>query len=204
MDVLVCCEESQRVCIAFRDKGHNAFSCDLQDCSGGFPGYHIVCDCLNLINGNCSFYTQDGKYHTINKCWDLIIAHPPCTYLSKAGATLLYNKNHEIIDFDRLKKGFNAVAFFNKILNADCDKICIENPTPLKVFNLPKHTQVIQPFEFGSFATKRTLLWLKNLPYLMPTDLCIPVFSYTSSVRTSKDRSKTFPGIAQAMAEQWG
>lgn len=204
MNVLVCCEESQRVCIAFRDKGHNAFSCDLQMCSGGYPGWHIVCDCLDLINGYVSFYTQDGKKHSIDNRWDLIIAHPPCTYLAKSGATLLFNNNHEIIDYDRLKKGFDAVSFFNHILNADCDKICVENPTPLKIFNLPKHTQVIQPFEFGSFTTKRTLLWLKNLPYLMPIDLCVPVYSYTGKVRNSKDRAKTFPGVAVAMAEQWG
>lgn len=204
MDVLVCCEESQRVCIAFREKGHNAYSCDLQYCSGGYPGWHIVSDCLDLINGYVSFVTQDGSNYILDKRWDLIIAHPPCTYLSKAGATSLFNNRHEIIDYDRLKKGFDAVDLFKRILNADCDKICIENPTPLSIFNLPRHTQVIQPFEFGSFAKKRTLLWLKNLPYLMPTDLCVPVFSYTCKVRNPKDRAKTFPGIALAMAEQWG
>lgn len=157
MKILVACEESQRVCIEFRKKGHEAYSCDIQDCSGGHPEWHIQGDALPLINGNCTFKTMDGTEHTIHGKWDLLIAHPPCTYMSKAGARFMYPTAGNI-DENRLQKALEAKKIFMKFLNADCDRICVENPTPLKCVGLPKESQVVQPFEYGHPFSKRTLL----------------------------------------------
>ena len=202
MKVLIACEESQAVCKAFREKGHEAYSCDIQECSGGHPEWHIQGDVLPLLKEK----------------WDLIIAHPPCTYMSKAGARFMYltagNVNQE-----RLEKALQAKEFFMQFVNADCDKICIENPTPLKIVGLPKESQVIQPYQFGHPYSKRTLLWLKGLPELKPTNILTEYTPYLPSntggfargkggsrgvAHNAKDASKTFSGIAQAMAEQWG
>lgn len=202
MRVLVACEESQEVCKAFRAKGHEVYSCDIQECSGGHPEWHIQGDVLPLLKEK----------------WDLIIAHPPCTYMSKAGARFMYltagNVNQE-----RLEKALQAKEFFMQFMNADCDKICIENPTPLKIVGLPKESQVIQPYQFGHPYSKRTLLWLKGLPELQPTNILTKYTLYLPSntgglargnggsrgvAHNAKDASKTFSGIAQAMAEQWG
>lgn len=202
MRVLVACEESQEVCKAFRAKGHEAYSCDIQECSGGHLEWHIQGDVLPLLKEK----------------WDLIIAHPPCTYMSKAGARFMYltagNVNQE-----RLEKALRAKEFFMQFMNADCDKICIENPTPLKIVGLPKESQVIQPYQFGHPYSKRTLLWLKGLPELKPTNILTEYTPYLPSntggfargkggsrgvAHNAKDASKTFSGIAQAMAEQWG
>lgn len=202
MNVLIACEESQTVCKAFRSKGHNAFSCDVVNCSGGYPEWHIKSDVLPLLNGHCEFYTSDNTHHFINDSWDLIIAHPPCTYLTKASATRLFPNG--VIDNNRYSLGLAARDFFISILNADCKKICVENPTPLSIFELPAATQVIEPFYFGDPFTKRTLLWLKGLPILFPTCMCIPENSYVLTTSSAKKRSKTFTGIAAAMAEQWG
>ena len=152
MKVLVACEESQRVCIEFRKLGHEAYSCDIQDCSGGHPEWHIKDDTLKYLEG-----------------WDLIIAHPPCTYLTNCGAPSLFKGGK--MNEERYKKGLEAKKFFLKLLNAPCEKICVENPTPLRIFELPPHSQVIQPYFFGDPFQKRTLLWLKNLPLLIPTDI---------------------------------
>lgn len=231
MRVLVACEESQVVCKAFRDKGHEAFSCDLQDCSGGHPEWHIKCDVLSVLNpspffdcfGDClygiRFRTADGCYHCFEGKWDLIIAHPPCTYMSKAGARHMYPKAG-VIDGGRYFKALAARDFFMKILAANCDRICIENPTPLKVVDLPACTQVIQPYQFGHPYSKRTCLWTKGLPLLKPTDIVDEYEPYLPSntslfskgragskgvvSRSCVDRSKTFLGVAKAMAEQWG
>ena len=233
MKVLVACEESQTVCKAFRKRGHEAYSCDIIDCSGGHPEWHIKCDCLPLLHpkwydlnrdgeGNqlegYKFKTVDGKTHQFEGKWDLIIAHPPCTYMSKAGARFMYltagNVNQE-----RFEKALRAKEFFMQFMNADCDKICIENPTPLKIVGLPKESQVIQPYQFGHPYSKRTLLWLKGLPELKPTNILTEYTPYLPSntggfargkggsrgvAHNAKDASKTFGGIAQAMAEQWG
>lgn len=140
MKVLVACEESQRVCMAFREKGHEAYSCDIQDCSGGHPEWHIKGDVLQILNGYHDFTTQDGTYHdtVLNDEWDLIIAHPPCTYLSNVGAPRLFDgKDHTIKDMNRYQKGLEAKEFFMNFINADCDKICVENPTPSKIWALP-------------------------------------------------------------------
>lgn len=222
MNILVACEESQEVCKAFREKGHRAFSCDIQECSGGHPEWHIQGDVLPLLNGDCTFRTADTHTHTQEGRWDLIIAHPPCTYLSNAGAARLYKivDGQTYINRERFEKGMDAKEFFLKFLNADCPRIAIENPTPSGVYRLPKCSQVIQPFEFGDPYSKRTCLWLKGLPPLFPTEIVEPVCSWVSggskkkdgttrenkgmTFRDSKRKSKSFKGICQAMADQWG
>ena len=212
MKVLVACEESQAVCKEFRKKGHTAYSCDLLDCSGGRPEWHIKGDVLPLLNGGCTFQTMDGQEHSVSDRWDLIIAHPPCTYLSNAGARFLYPKG--ILNEERLKIGLIAKDFFMKIYNADCEKIAIENPIPSKVYELPKYTQTIQPYEFGHPYQKKTCLWLKGLNPLQPTDILPKEKRQSTKIagnwfnkggkERQKNRAKTFPGIAKAMAEQWG
>lgn len=212
MKVLIACEESQRVCIEFRWLGHEAYSCDIEPCSGGYSEWHIQQDVIPLLNGNVRFKTMDGKIHVIKGKWDLIIAHPPCTYLSIAGASRLYPGG--VLNEERLEKGFKAKEFFLTILNADCDKICVENPTQFKIFDIPKCNQVIQPYMFGNPYSKRTCLWLKGLPKLKPTFVVdkskvqstkVPGNWYNKGgVERQKNRSKTFVGIATAMAEQWG
>lgn len=214
MKVLVACEESQRVCIAFRNKGHEAYSCDIQPCSGGHPEWYIQDDVLKIINKNCTFTTCDGKIHSINN-WDLMICHPPCTHMSKAGARFMYPTAGNV-DPKRLKLALEAKDFFMKLYNADCPKIAVENPTPLKVVGLPKPTQIIQPYEFGHPYSKRTLLWLKGLPPLRPTNVLTEYKPFLPSntsqfakgkggsrgvAHNAKDASKTFEGIANAMAE---
>lgn len=203
LNVLVACEESQAVASEFRSLGHNAFSCDLVRCSGGHPEYHIMCDCLSLLNGRCNFITEDGSYHSLPVHWDLIIAHPPCTYLTKAGAQLLFDRNHNIRDFERYKKGLLARDFFFKFFRSDCPYIAIENPTPMHIFDLPTCSQVIQPYYFGHPESKRTCLWLVNLPPLLGTLYCGDHRSIYQRCGNSKRRSKTYPGIARAMAVQW-
>ena len=210
MNVLVACEESQRVCIAFRERGHNAFSCDVEPCSGEHPEWHIMQDVIQLLDGRCSFKTMDGIEHSMNGKWDLIIAHPPCTYLSNAGARFLYPKG--VLNEERLAKGMIAKDFFMHFYNADCDRIAIENPIPSKVYGLPPYTQTIQPWMFGHPVQKKTCLWLNGLPELQPTNVVeerqstkIPGNWFNSGGKErQKNRAKTFPGIAKAMAEQWG
>ena len=217
MNVLVACEESQRVTTEFRRLGHNAFSCDVIDQSGGHPEWHIMQDVIPLLNGNCKFRTTDGAEHEINGKWDMIIAFPPCTYLTNAGARHLW-KGHKLNE-ERYAKGLAAKEFFMQFYNADCDKVAIENPTPSRIYELPEKTQVIQPYQFGHPFTKRTQLWLKGLPKLEPTNIVEPERTFCPSGSYSKkhnekhrgiftkdrarNRSKTFPGIAKAMAEQW-
>lgn len=203
MRVLVACEESQRVCTAFRELGHEAYSCDLLPCSGGHPEWHIQGDALELIKIK----------------WDLVIAHPPCTYLSNAGARWLFAGGK--LNQERYRKGLSAKAFFISFLHANCDRIAVENPIPSSVYELPPCTQIIQPYEYGHSWSKKTCLWLKGLPPLRPTEIVTehkPFISSGSYTKThdpkykgasrkggsAQSRSKTFPGIASAMAEQWG
>ena len=218
MRVLVACEESQAVCIAFRERGHEAYSCDIQECSGGHPEWHILGDVMPLINGNCQFKTADGIAHAISGYWDLLIAHPPCTYMANSGAVRMRVKG-KIVQ-DRFEKAMKAKEFFLKFYNADCPRIAIENPTPMKIIELPPYTQAIQPYQFGHPYSKRTCLWLKGLPDLIPTEIIKNHEPYVNGgckdahgnyrrfqgrkERDSKTRSKTFSGIAKAMAEQWG
>lgn len=216
MKVLIACEESQAVCKAFRELGHEAYSCDIQECSGGHPEWHILGDALKSIEGG-QIITMDGQTHDVGK-WDLLIAHPPCTYLSKAGGNRL-RINGEI-QKPRFEKGVAAAKFFMKFINADCPRIVVENPVPLKIFGLPPYSQIVQPFMFGDPWMKTTCLWTKNVPLLMATDIVVPTGKWvnstdhrkrkakdewqTSGKKSQKERSKTFPGIAKAMAEQWG
>lgn len=220
MKVLVACEESQAVCKEFRRLGHEAYSCDLQACSGGHPEWHIFGDALKAINGG-QITTMDGQTHDVDK-WDMLIAHPPCTYLSNAGAARLYKRfdGESYCKLSRLNKGFDAKEFFLALWNAPIEKIAVENPIPSGVYRLPPYTQIIQPYEHGHTYSKKTCLWLKGLPKLQPTEIVEPLCSWVSGgskkadgsprknqgmkFRDSFTKSKTFPGIAKAMAEQWG
>ena len=216
MKVLIACEESQAVCKAFREQGHEAYSCDIQEPSGGHPEWHILGDALQATD--CStVVTMDGKIHNIGK-WELLIAHPPCTYLAKSSAVRMRVKGQ--LQLDRYNKMLEAKELFMAFWNADCEKIAIENPTPLKICELPPYTQAIQPYQFGHPYSKRTCLWLKNVPPLVPTQIIENYEPYINggskdaygnyrrftgrNERDQKTRSKTFPGIAAAMASQWG
>ena len=208
LNILIACEESQAITIEFRKLGHRAFSCDLQQCSGGHPEWHIMGDCLPLLPGRCSFYTSDGKLHNIKNQWDIVIGHPPCTYLSKAGANRMFHPPG-IINQQRFELAMQAKEFFLSILYCDCERVAVENPTPLHIVGLPKPSCVIQPYEFGDPYCKRTLLWLKNLPPLIPTCHVVNFRPWVQAhcggmpANTPKMRSKTFPGIARAIAQQW-
>lgn len=227
LNVLIACEESQRVCGAFRTLGHRAFSADLQECSGGHPEWHICGDVLPYINGDCTFMTADTHTHTQRGKWDLLIAHPPCTYLTNGGAVRMFRdekKEYEhygafqMVNVERLKKGMMARDLFMKFLLADCEHIAIENPVPMSIYMLPKETQIIQPFQYGEPFSKKTCLWLKGLPQLIPTEVLAKYQPYINGgggrlerpnyqggkfAEGAKERSKTFQGIANAMAAQW-
>lgn len=220
MKVLIACEESQRVCIEFRKLGHEAYSADIQGPSGGHPEWHILGDVVKILNGG-EFRTMDGVKHSVRK-WDLIIAHPPCTYLSNAGACRLYKviNGKTYIDRERYEKGLDGKEFFMKCYNAECEHIAVENPIPSAIYRMPPYTQIIQPYEYGEPYSKKTCLWLKGLSKLVPTNVLTEYKPYVSC-RTSRNkgnkdkagvsrsggaakiRSKTFPGIAHAMATQW-
>ena len=193
MKILVACEESQAVTLAFRARGHEAFSCDVQRPSGGHPEWHIQGDVKLVLDDR----------------WDMIIAHPPCTYLTRAGScNLFYGIAGEIKNIDRWESVQRAKEFFMLFYNHPCPRICIENPVPFARAQLPPWNQVIQPYEFGENFSKQTCLWLKGLPTLLPLCDCRGLRgkfpSWTKVHRTAKQRSKTFPKIAQAMAQQWG
>jgi site-specific DNA-cytosine methylase len=223
LKVLVACEESQEVCKAFRAKGHEAYSCDIQDCSGGHPEWHIKGDVLPLLNGNCEFVTCGGGRTMIDK-WDLIIAHPPCTDLAVSGARSFPQKQK---DFRQQK----SCVFFMRFVLADCENIAIENPVGIMSSVYRKPDQIIQPWQFAltddENTVKTTCLWLKGLPKLKPLHNNKPEIEYVEWVdkktgrrkrqskwyyetrcygagKRGKIASKTFPGIARAMAEQWG
>lgn len=200
MNVLVACEESQRVCTAFREKGHNAFSCDIEPCSGGHPEWHIMQDVIPLLNGRCSFKTMDGIQHQIYRKWDLIVSFPPCTHLAVSGARYFEKKRKD----GRQQQG---IDFFMEFVNADCEKIAIENPIGIMSTQYRKPDQIIQPWMFGHGETKATCLWLKNLPKLEPTDIVDGreqrIWKMPPGPERAKERSKTYEGIARAMASQW-
>ena len=227
MNVLVACEESQRVCTAFREKGHNAFSCDILPCSGWHPEWHIQGDVLSVLNPvpligvdeyGIVFETVDGLIHDVEK-WDLIIAHPPCQFLTNTGNPYLNVEKWGEKAIQRAKDREAAFEFFMKFANADCDKICIENPIGYPNTHFRKPDQIIQPWQFGHPFTKATCLWLKGLEPLKPIvekkpDGCKSYAWETmidergktiswDSALSKKLRSKTFPGIAKAFAEQW-
>lgn len=235
MKVLIACEESQRVCTEFRKLGHEAYSCDILDCSGGHPEWHIKGDVLPLLNGNCYFETCDNECNFIPGKWDMIIAFPPCTHLAVSGAAWFEQKRND-------GRQYNAIKFFCNFLNVDCEKVVIENPIGIisgdyilkwfpefaEKYNLPrKPDQIIHPWMFGDNYSKSTCLWLKGVKPLIPITTEEPELEWFDWIdsKTGKKkrqpkwfadawhlpaeerarvRSKTFPGIAQAMAEQWG
>ena len=201
MNVLIACEESQRVCIEFRKKGHLAFSCDIEECSGGHPEWHIKEDVLRILNGECGFTTQNGDNWIFPCKWDLIIAFPPCTHLAVSGARYFEQKRKD----GRQQQG---IDFFMEFTKADCEKIAIENPIGIMSTHYRKPDQIIQPWMFGHGETKATCLWLKNLPKLEPTNIVDGreqrIWKMPPGPERAKERSKTFPGIARAFADQWG
>lgn len=221
MKVLVACEESQAVCKELRKFGHEAYNCDLQPPSGGHPEWHILQNVLELINGNCHFITMDGVDHYVEGKWDMLLAFPPCTYLTVA-ANRWYNvERYGQKAIERLEERRLAKLFFMKFVNADCDKIAIENPIGIMSSQYRKPDCIIHPYMFGDPERKATCLWLKGLPVLEPTNVVEPnIYKYKNRTGSSSDwhmktlglpkeerskiRSKTYPGIAKAMAQQWG
>lgn len=206
MKVLIACEESQTVCKAFRERGHEAYSCDIQESSGGHPEWHIQGDALKAIDG---------------QQWDLIIAHPPCTYLTVTGNRWYNVERYGDKAIQRYRLQEEAIKFFMAIAEADCEHIAIENPVGIMSSRWRKSDQIIEPWQFGDPYEKKTCLWLKGVPKLRPTNIVeVPprkTFASGKSMPTwyaeawrmpkterAKIRSKTFPGIAKAMAEQWG
>lgn len=221
--VLIACEESQAVCKAFRARGYEAYSCDIQAPSGGHPEWHILGDALAVLEGR-QVTTMDGQAHDIGQ-WDLLIAHPPCTYLSNLGANHLYlgtekkvrgKDTFRMMNEERIRNAIRAKDFFLSFLNAPIAKVAVENPVPSTLWCLPEKTQVIQPWMFGNPYKKKTYLWLKGLKPLVETNVVEPTSLWVDGghaketkmqsfgFRSAKKRSKTFPGIAKAMADQWG
>ena len=231
MKVLIACEESQAVCKAFREKGHEAYSCDIVESSGGHPEWHIQGDVLEVLNPKhlfskdgikgIGFFTCDNNWHFIEDRWDLIIAHPPCTYLTVTGNRWFNVERYGEKALKRIADREEAAKFFMQIANADCDRIVIENPVGFMSTYYRKPDQIIQPYMFGDAFEKKTCLWLKGVEPLNPTNEVEPPerkkFESGKTMPTwyaeawhlpkeerAKLRSKTFPGIAKAMAEQWG
>ena len=218
MKVLVACEESQRVCTSFRERGHEAYSCDIVEPSGEHPEWHIMHDVVPILDGYCEVETLDGEKHVIDGRWDLIIAHPPCDNLAISGARWFPEKQK---DFRQQK----SIVFFMYFALAKCEKIAVENPIGIMSSIYRKPDQIIQPYEFGHPESKKTCLWLTGLPLLVPTNILQrpengvwenQTYEHQNRLivdgrwigyndpRTKRERSKTYPGIAEAMAEQWG
>lgn len=218
MNILIACEESQRVCEAFRKRGHTAFSCDIIEQSGGHPEWHIQADVISLLNGKCIFETNDGLTHYQEGKWDMIVAFPPCTYLCVSGNRWFNEEKYGFKAKLRKRDRNKAIEFFMRFVYADCDRIAIENPIGIMSTIYQKPSQIIQPYYFGHPYTKSTCLWLKGLPLLTYTNVLEkPAEGWLNQSITpdgryggfknfngAKERSKTFPGIAEAMAEQWG
>lgn len=231
LNILVACEESQTVCYEFRKLGHNAYSCDILKCSGGHPEWHFKQDVLEVIK-NKGGMLETGEEVYINEKWDLMVAHPPCTFLAVSGAKWYYHPNDKGLPVDqrrphpkfpnRVKDREIAVEFFMSLANSDIDHIAIENPIGIMSTRFRKPDQIVQPYHFGDKASKATCLWLKGLPLLEPTDIVekgefIEFGSgkklakwYSDALtktKTSEDRrrlrSKTFQGFAKALTEQW-
>lgn len=220
LNILVACEESQAVTIELRRLGHNAYSCDIIPCSGGHPEWHIQRDVLPLLDGFVLFNTADGTPHFVGSRWDMIIAFPPCTYLTVTGNRWFNIERYGDKAVQRHKDRADAIKFFLAFANANCDKIAIENPVGIMSSEWRKPNQIINPYQFGDPFEKKTCLWLKGLPELKPTNIVgTPPRKQFESGKTmpawyaeiwhlpkeerAKIRSKTFPGIAAAMAEQW-
>ena len=202
--VLIACEESQAECYAFRQLGHVAFSCDIQPCRhGANPAWHILGEVTPLLQGVTKFVTMDGVNHTVPR-WDLIISHPPCTYLCKVGSVHLIRHTPEgtFINKDRWAKMVDAARFFRRCLNAKAPYVAVENPIPMKRAGLPRPSFYTCPSWFGCKYTKKTLWWVKNLPPIM-AEIDYPNPKEFVRCSRGKYRSRTFPQVAQAMANQW-
>lgn len=228
LKILICCEESQVICNALRTRGIEAYSCDLQECSGGHPEWHIKQDVIPLINGNCEFTTMDGQKHKIDGKWSCLICHPDCTFLCVAGNRYFNEERYGDKARERKANREKAADFFMKFINADCDHIAVENPVSVMSTRYRKPDQIINPFQFGHPVGKKTCLWLKGLPLLQPTNIVEPErihskgksggYSHNSwyvtdengkilswkDPRTAKARSRTYEGIGKAIAKQWG
>ena len=216
MKILVACEESQTVTIELRALNHEAYSCDILNQSGGHPEWHIQQDVIPLLTPPVSFKTTDGILHFIDK-WDMIIAFPPCTYLTVTGNRWFNVEKYGEKALERIRLREEAKEFFMAFVNAPCDKIAIENPVGVMNTSYRKPNQIIQPYQFGDPYEKRTCLWLKGLPTLQPTNIVEPParqqlksgksmpewYSNAPKKDRARIRSKTFPGIAKAMAAQW-
>lgn len=198
LNVLIACEESQAECSAFRALGHNAFSCDLQK-ARYHDDWHIQGDVSPLLHGVTQFVTCDGVQHSVPK-WDLIIAHPPCTYLCKVGSVHMVING--VVQQERYKKMLDARTFFYECLAAQADYVAVENPLPMARAQLPRPTCFIQPYWFGVKYSKKTLFWLRNLPPILPTIIYPNPKQFVRSSR-GKYRSRTFPQVAEAIAQQW-
>lgn len=211
--ILVGCEESQRVTIALRELGYQAFSCDLQDCSGGHPEWHIKEDVTHLLDGRCIFETMDGTVYGVPEKWSAIIGHPPCTFLTVTGNRWFDESKYHEKARERKAKREEAVEFFMRIANADCDHIMIENPVGVMSTRWRKPDQIIQPYMFGDPFEKKTCLWLKNIPPLekrneveppprqvLSSGKTMPRWYSNCGGNRPKERSKTFPGVARAIA----
>lgn len=233
LNVLIACEESQRVCEEFRKLGHNAYSCDLLKCSGGHPEWHFNCDVLEVIKEHGGILQNGVNYHLKEgQTWDLMVAHPPCTYLAVSGAKWFYHPDDKDLPKEqrrphpnfpnRAKDREEGASFFMALAKADIKRIAIENPIGIMSSRFRKPDQIVQPYYFGDHASKTTCLWLKNLPPLEKTNLVeagdrIYFKSGKSQPKWYSDgltqtktaaerrtwRSKTFPGFAKAIAETW-
>ena len=205
MRVLVACEESQAVCLAFREREHEAYSCDIQEPSGGHPEWHILGDALKAVKGG-QVTTMDGHTHNVGQ-WDLLIAHPPCTDLAVSGARWFREKQKD-------GRQQRSIVFFMQLALANCPRVAVENPIGIMSSAWRRPDQIIHPWQFGHPEEKSTCLWLLGVPPLQETE---NVREYMMTLPKkernkmwwlgsghAKERSKTFPGIARAMAEQWG
>ncbi len=231
LNILVACEESQALTTEFRLLGHNAYSCDLLPCSGGHPEWHFNMDVFKVIN-NLGGILQNGEIIRIKGKWDLMVAHPPCTFLAVSGARWYYHPEDKMLPtenrrphprfLNRAKDRDEALEFFIKLCEAPIDKIAVENPVGIVSTKYRKPNQTIHPWMFGDEASKATCLWLKNLPLIEPTNIVekgerihlssgksLPKW-YSDALTNSKTaaerrtlRSKTFKGMAMAMAQQW-
>ena len=201
INILIACEESQRECEAFRARGFNAFSCDIQPCGGNHPEWHIHDDVTQFLDGCTKFTTEDGKHHQL-RCWHMIIAHPPCTYLCKVSSPLMVQ--HGVVNEERYQNMLDARQFFFHCLDACAQFVAVENPRPMARARLPKPDAQVSPHNFGSKYSKATYYWLRNLPPLIygvqfpgkPKSFC--------KASRGKYRSRTFKEIAEAIAQQWG
>ena len=231
-NILVACEESQAVCSNFRKLGFNAYSCDLLQCSGGHPEWHFNCDVFEIIN-NHGGTLQNGEQAFIEGNWDLMVAHPPCTFLAVSGARWYYHPDDKDLPMEqrrphprfpnRRQDQADGKAFFKALAEQPIPRIAVENPIGIMNTQWKKPQQIVQPYHFGDEASKTTCLWIKNLPLLKHTKEVgkgewvelksgrrLPKWYSDALVKAKTPeerrnlRSKTFPGFAQAIAEQWG